>query len=189
MSRAMTSPSTPPPTFDPGAEAGGFAATWRRVVTEPRAFFAEMPQAGGLRDPLIFLGVCAALNALGVLVWHFSAGAAVGALLRLVLYGVVLGAVTTLVAQQLFDGPAGFEPTFRAVAYASAPLALVWVPGIGVLAQAYAWYLALRGIESVHRFDTAKAVLTLAIGVVLLWYAGVGQLGGMPPHCHGMRHG
>ena len=185
MSRAMTSPSTPPPSFDPGSTAQGFTDTWRRVVTEPRAFFAEMPQVGGLRDPLLFLGLCAALNALGVMVWHMSLSAAIGTLLRSVLQGVVLAAVATLVAQQLFDGPAGFEPMFRVVAYAAAPLAVAWLPGLGVLAQVYAWLLAIRGVETVQRMDAAKAVMSVAIGVGLLCYAGIGY--GHPgiPHCVG----
>jgi hypothetical protein len=183
MSRAMTSPSTPPPSSDPNFAPFGFTDTWRRVTTEPRAFFAEMPQVGGLRDPLVFLAICAVLNGLGVLVWHMSLSAAVGAVLRSVLQGVVLAAITTLVAQQLFDGPAGFEPTFRAVAYAAAPLALAWVPGLGVLAQVYAWFLAIRGLESVQRLDTAKAVMSVAIAVGLLCYAGVGYGAYGPPRC------
>ena len=155
-------------------------------MTEPRAFFAEMPQVGGLRDPLIFLAICAALNALGVLVWHRSLTGAVWAVLWMTLQGVALAGVSTLVAQQLFDGPAGFEPMLRVVAYAAAPLAVVWLPGVGVLAQVYAWYLAIRGFEATQRLDTPRAVMTVAIGVGLLAYAGLGHFH-RSPHC-GAEH-
>ena len=113
-----------------------------------------------------------------------SMGGAIGALLRMALQAVVLAAVTTMVAQQLFDGPAGFEPMLRVVAYAAAPIVVAWLPGVGVLAQLYAWYLAIRGVETVQRFDTAKAVMSVAIGVGLLWYAGVG-FPCAPPRCPG----
>jgi hypothetical protein len=171
----MTSGPTSPPAFDPRAEVDSFATTWRRVVTEPRPFFADMPEVGGLRDPFVFLTVCALLNGAGMMLIRASLTAGIGATLWMLLYVVALGALCTLVAQQLFDGPAGFEPTFRAVAYAAAPLALLWVPGLGLVAQVYGWYLAIRGIEHVHRFDTPRAVLAVAISVVVLAYAGLGH--------------
>jgi hypothetical protein len=82
---------------------------------------------------------------------------------------VVLAAVLVLVAQNLFDGHAGFDPTFRVVAYASAPLVVLWLPGVGALALLYGAYIVLRGLERVQRLDTTRAVLTLAIGVAVLW--------------------
>ena len=51
----MSAPSfdLPPP---PPPAGSSFADTWRRVVTDPRGFFAEMPLAGGLGEPMTFLG-------------------------------------------------------------------------------------------------------------------------------------
>ena len=40
-----------------------FVQTWQRVMTDPHGFFAEMPQAGGLNDPGIFILITAGLNA------------------------------------------------------------------------------------------------------------------------------
>jgi hypothetical protein len=155
----------PPPT-----PATGFVETWRRVTTDPRGFFTEMPEAGGLQEPLIFLAVCAALNALGTLLVGWSLGAAIATFIWVVVAGFVSAAALTLVAQHLFAGRAGFEPTFRVVAYASAPVVLYWVPRLWVLALLYVWYLQIRGVERVNDFEPTPAVLTVVIktGVLIL---------------------
>jgi hypothetical protein len=146
-----------------------FIQTWQRVMTDPHGFFAEMPQAGGLGDPGTFLLVTAGLDAIG----HLILGWGVMGMLAAFVFTVVLAAVTaalfTVIAQQLFEGKAGFEPTFRVVAYSTAPLVFSWVPFVGTVAQLYAAYLALRGIERVHVIDTTRAVLTVVLGVVAIW--------------------
>jgi hypothetical protein len=165
-------PQTIPP---PPRPATGFVEAWRRVVMDPRGFFTDMPPAGGLQEPLIFLAVCAALNALGTLVVGFSIGAAVSTFVATVVAGFVAAAVLTLVAQHLFGGRAGFEPTFRVVAYAAAPVVFLWVPRLWVLALLYTWYLQVRGIERVNDFEPTPAVLTVAVktAVLLLLVAGL----------------
>jgi len=146
-----------------------FAQTWQRVTTDPHAFFAEMPQAGGLGEPGMFLLIAAAINAVGRLVLGWGLGGMIGWFVLQVVLSVVAAALFTLIAQQLFEGRAGFEPTFRVVAYASAPLVLAWVPLVGTLARLYAAYLMMRGIERVHTVDTTRAVLTVVLGVMATW--------------------
>jgi hypothetical protein len=82
---------------------------------------------------------------------------------------LVMAALFVLIAQNLFDGRGGFEPTFRIVAYAWAPLVVYWVPLLGVLAWVYSAYLLLRGLERAQRLDTTRAALTLVIAVAILW--------------------
>jgi hypothetical protein len=170
------------PTFDPQAAAAGFGTTWRRVITEPRAFFATMPATGGLAEPLGFLAACAALNALGMLLVTFSPAAFVTTLLGEIVWAFALAAVVTLAAQHLFDGPSGFEGVFRAVAYAAAATVFAWVPRIGVVALVYTWYLAVRGVERVEGFDATRAVLTVAIGVVVVRLLGAALAGDLVVH-------
>ena len=112
-------------------------------MTDPRGFFTEMPQAGGLQEPLVFLAACAGLNALGTLLVGWHLGGAFASFIWLVAGGFVSAAALTLVAQHLFEGRAGFEPTFRVVAYAAAPIVLFWVPRLWVLALLYGWYLQI----------------------------------------------
>jgi hypothetical protein len=156
-------PPPPPP-------AGGFIDTWRHVMSDPRGFFTDMPQVGGLQEPLVFLAICAAVNALGTLLFGWSLAAAAGVFVSVIVGAFVAAAVLTLVAQHLFEGRAGFEPMFRVVAYASAPIVFLWLPLLWVFALLYSWYLEIRGVERVNDFGPTPAVLTVAVttGVLLL---------------------
>src|SRR5262249_60612180 len=142
---------------------------------DARAVFTEMPQAGGLQEPLIFLAACAGLNALGTLLVGWNLGGAVASFIWLVAGGFVAAAALTLVAQHLFDGRAGFEPTFRVVAYAAAPVVFFWVPRLWILPLLYRWYLQIRGVERINEFEPVPAVLTVAIktGALILLAAGL----------------
>ena len=156
--------------FEGAAALEGFPNAWKRVMTDPRAFFAEMPEVGGLQPPLAFLGVTAVINAAG----HLVLGWGLGGFLRIVLWQVlgafVSAALYVLVAQHLFGGRAGFEATFRVVAYAAAPMVLSWLPWrLGVLAVLYGAYLTIIGLERVHAFDATRAVLTVVIGLGATW--------------------
>ena len=147
----------------------GFVKTWQRVMTDPHGFFAEMPQAGGLNDPGTFLLITAGINAVGHLITGFGILGMLATFVFHVVLAFVVAALFTVIAQQLFEGKAGFEPTFRVVAYAAAPLVFGWVPLVNTVANLYFAYLAMRGIERVQVMDTTRAVLTVVLGVVAIW--------------------
>jgi len=86
-----------------------------------------------------------------------------------VLGAFVSAALFTLVSQHLFGGRGGFEPTFRVVAYAAAPTVLAWLPWIGTLAVVYGVYLTILGLERVQSYDVTRAVLTVGIGLAVMW--------------------
>lgn len=146
-----------------------FPVTWRRVVTDPHGFFADMPQTGGLGPPTTFLAICAGINALGHLLVGFGLRGALWVFVGEVAGAFIAAALFVVIAQQLFAGRAGFEATYRVVAYASAPSVLFWMPFVGILAWLYGAYLIVRGLERIHGYDTTRAVLTLALGLVVLW--------------------
>lgn len=155
----------------------GFAATWRRVMTDPDGFFADMPETGGLRDPAVFLILCAAVNSIGHLLTGWGLPGMVRIFVAQVAAAFVGAAILVVVAQHLFGGRAGFEPTFRVVAYAAAPRVLLWVPLLGPLALVYSAYLIVRGLERVHGIDAARAVLTILVAVAVLWLLSVVRTG------------
>ncbi|HYY06015.1 MAG TPA: YIP1 family protein [Candidatus Limnocylindria bacterium] len=157
---------------EPRAGIEGFPALWQRVVTAPHGFFAEMPLTGGLGEPALFLTLCAAIDAVGHLVVGAGVRAMIGSFVGQLVAAFVLAALLVLVAQNLFEGRGGYEPTFRVVAYAWAPLVVAWLPGVGSLALVYAAYLMLRGLERVQTLDTTRAALTLVISLGVLWVLG-----------------
>ncbi len=154
---------------EPRAGIEAFPALWQRVVTAPHAFFADMALTGGLGEPTLFLALCAAINAVGHLILGAGVGGMIESFVGQMVKAFVLAALLVLVAQHLFEGRGGYEPTFRVVAYAWAPLVVFWLPGVGSLALVYAGYLMLRGLERVQAQDTTRAALTLVISVAVLW--------------------
>src|SRR5207253_3458040 len=88
--------------FEGAAALEGFPNAWKRVMTDPRAFFAEMPEVGGLQAPLAFLGVTAVINAAGHLVFGWGLGGFVRVVLVQVLCAFVAVVLFLLVAQYLF---------------------------------------------------------------------------------------
>jgi len=157
-----------------------FAITWRRVMTDPAGFFADMPETGGLREPTLFLVVCAALNAVGHLLTGWGVRGMLVIFVAQVLAAFIGAAILVLVAQHLFGGRAGYEPTFRVVAYAAAPRVFLWVPFLGPLALVYSAYLIVRGLERVHAIDVTRAVLTILVTVVVLWLLSLVRTGRLP---------
>ena len=153
--------------------ADSFIGVWRRVITEPRAFFQDMPLSGGMQNPLIFLTISLAISALGFLIigprgfalWFVPAG-----LIRSLLGALVL----MVVARQLFGGTGDYEATYRAVAYAGAPLALLWLPLVKPLVGLASLFLVILGLERVHGFDAVKSAVTVLLGLLVL--AAVGRI-------------
>jgi hypothetical protein len=156
----------------------GFPVTWKRVITDPHGFIADLPETGGLGDPLTFLAICAGANALGHLLKWWGIGGMIAIFLWQLVAAFLLATLFVLIAQNLFEGRGGFEPTFRVVAYAWAPLVVAWIPVIGVIAWLFSAYLIIRGLERVQRIDTVRAVLTLVIGTAVVWVLRAVRSGG-----------
>ncbi len=154
-----------------------FVETWRRVITDPHGFFVDMPEAGGLGDPLGFLALCAAVNAVGHLLLGAGAPGAAAVFAGSVVAAFVGAALLVLVAQHLFHGRAGFEPTFRVVAYSAAPSVVDWVPVVGWIARLYRLYLVVRGLERVQGLDTRSAVLTIVVTWAVVVISALGFMG------------
>ncbi|HEY2989090.1 MAG TPA: YIP1 family protein [Candidatus Binatia bacterium] len=155
--------------FIPQEGAKGFLTVWKRIITDPQGFYAEMPAGGGFDKPLIFLGVCAAVYlVLRILVADTMILATVSFFLVVLAY--VLGpGILMLVAQTLFQGDGDYEGTVRVCAYAGACLVLAWLPYLGVLAFVYAFYLIFLGTGKIHNLDPTKATLTVLVSVPVTW--------------------
>jgi hypothetical protein len=155
-----------------------FPGVLRRVVTEPRRFFEEMPVTGGLQNPTVFLLACLVICGIGFLI--------VGPR-GLALWIIVLGLIRTfvgafvlmLVARHVFHGTGDYEATYRAVAYGSAPVVLAWIPFVRPLVALYALFLVIVGLERAQGFDATKAVLTILLSILVLgaflWVFGFGH--------------
>ena len=152
--------------FDRSDFIYSFAQVWKKVMTDPQGFFLAMPLTGGLVNPLLFAISSLALTGAGFVV----SGRGVKLALIVLLWGVVRlfisVALLQLIARKIFDGKGDFEATFRAGAYAAAPVVLLWVPGIRYLAALYIGYLLIAGLQRAQGLDSVKAVLTIALAMI-----------------------
>ncbi len=151
--------------------AESFVGVWKRIVTDPRGFFQDMPIRGGIQAPLLFLVGCLVLAALGFLIVGPR-----GVGLSLVFWGSVrsflYAAVFLLIARQIFSGSGDFEAHYRVVAYATAPMALMWLPFVGSLTFLYTIFLVIVGLEKIDGFDAVKAVLTVLLASIVIMVLG-----------------
>lgn len=152
--------------FDRSDFIYSFGHVWKKVMTDPQGFFLAMPLTGGLMNPLLFTTASLTLAGIGFVV----SGCGVKLALTVLLWGIVRlfisAALLQLIARKLFDGQGDFEATFRACAYAGAPVVLLWVPGIRYLAALYIGYLLIVGLQRAQELDSVKAVLTIVLAMI-----------------------
>ena len=136
-------------------------------MTDPQGFFLALPLRGGLGNPLAFAALNLGIAGVGFMV----SGHGVRIILILLVWGTVRlfigAAILSLVARKLFEGEGDFEATFRACAYATAPVVLLWVPVVRYLAALYIGYLIIVGLQRAQELDSVKAVLTVVLTAVV----------------------
>ena len=152
--------------FIPQEGPKGFIRVWRKVMLDPRGFYAEMSPTGGFESPLIFLGICAVIFfVLRVVVGGLTD--AINALFLICLTYVFGPGILMLASQFVFQGEGDYEGTMRICAYAGACLTLAWVPALWIFALLYSFYLIFLGTEKIHKLDATKAAITTLIGVLV----------------------
>lgn len=185
-----------PPWEGSGEFVQRYVETVRGVLTDPKAFFANLRLSGGLQTPLTFALVGIAISAVAGAVYSLfgsafdsfgfgsgmpGSGFVSTLVLTLVLttLGLFIGAgIFHLMLSLLGAARQPFEATFRVVAYAMGSTSLIGVIPIcgGIIGGLYAIYLYIVGLADVHETDVTKAaiaVLTPAVlccvAIVLLW--------------------
>lgn len=163
--------------FDRNDFIYSFGQVWKKLMTDPQGFFLAMPLTGGLMNPLVFAILCLFIAGIGFLVSGYGLHLTV----TLILLGVVrlfLGAaLLLLIAGKLFEGRGDYEASFRALAYATAPVVLLWVPLVKYVAALYIAYLLIIGLQRAHGFDSVKAVLTVVVTMMVGFFLAL-SLGG-----------
>jgi len=206
--------ATEPPPWERWRQFGFFTAlwlTWRESVFRPVEFFRRLPPAAGYGPPLGFTLIVTVFGLFFSFYWSTMEGAVSGTLergLAVELVGGVVALVFTLAlviplyVGLLFAsvaiihvgflivgaGRRGYEATFRAVAYASSPVAFAVFPFFGpLLSLAWGMVLIYIGVREVQRTTNGRAtlgflipflaVLALVILLGLLLALALGSLG------------
>ncbi len=186
-----TAPSTHETGFDVPWEnldkAGffpGFIETIKRVMLAPAAFFYKMPFKG-LVMPLAFFLMIMVIQALATFIWnmaglfpaatHHGAGEmglrmmGFGSIFIVIFYPLLMGVwlfiasgITHLFLMLFQAEKRGFEGTFRATAYGSAPMILGILPFLGPIAGAL-WSLGVTiiGYKNIHETSFLKVIMAM----------------------------
>ena len=164
-----------------------FIDTVRRVVLQPVAFFASLPQSRNLVNPLVFALICIEIyTILGGLLGLVRVGTnrGLGSFIASIIAAPIGGAIGLFILAAILHllvrlvvgaGNSGFEATFRVAAYAAVVNLVSWIPLVGWLLGLYGIYLSVVGIKEVHGTTTGKAALVVLIpaGVILLVLVGL----------------
>ena len=177
--------------FNLSDPVNSFVRTVRKVVLNPAGFFRGLPPRGDFVNPLVFALLCSAVAAvlgglLSVLLAALGlAPQTVGSSIVGLFTGIVL--LPILAAIGLFVGAgiyhllvlllvqpnnAGFEATYRVVAYSFVIQLASWlsaVPFLGILVAlvvgVYGIILGVLGIREMHATTMGKAALVVLIPV------------------------
>ncbi|HEX5505877.1 MAG TPA: YIP1 family protein [Thermomicrobiales bacterium] len=173
-----------------------FFATAQQVAFQPREFFARLPRRGDYAGPLLFFVICVEVSTffggllkLASVPWRYGpawqqAPETVGGWLAALVFAplgatiglfILAGIVHLLALLVLGAGNAGFEATFRVVAYTGVTNLVSWIPVVGPLVGLYGIYLAIVGLRELHGTTTGKAALVVLLPFLvlfaLLWLA------------------
>src|SRR3954469_24076687 len=160
----------------------GFGDVLREVWLSPRKFFEGLKPEGGPIRPALFSGVILYLNLLLEELlreaWRleFNYGllyaALLGLVVSLVLGPLLVAGLSALVLTVLDGAPSRrrFGPVFRALGYATAIGAVLWIPYAPLLAVPYGLYVATVAVKAALSLRWARAaVAALApLGAMLL---------------------
>jgi len=169
----------------------GFFETVKRVMLAPGPFFRKM-QPGGLGMPLGFFLLVSVIQMLATFLWnmtgmfpataqHGAPGmgmgmAGAGSILILLVYPLFMAAwifitsgVVHLFLMAFQAGRSGFEGTFRATAYGSAPLLLGVLPLLGPFIGAlWSLVITVMGYRYIHGTSYARVILALIAPILII---------------------
>ena len=167
--------------------------TIREVLTVPDRFFSRMPLRSDLWQPLLFAVTVVVIGAFLIWMWTLTAFSPLRAIFHLhremahrtavafasggffVMSPVIAvaavfaqAAIVHLCLMLLDAGRAGFEATFRGVAYAHAVYVLAAIPFCGDLIALF-WGAAITvvAIRRLHGAETWRAVLAVTLPLLL----------------------
>lgn len=162
--------------------------TAKQVVFSPSQFFANLePEDSAM--PLVGFAVTSSmiaviLNAVFIrsfdTVLYYSIIQETSSLIQLILVGVIVGTIGPFIIAAFYHvfiyllGGRGYMDTVNIAAYSTAVQAFFgWIPVINIIVSGvYAYYVWIKGIEELHDFPTARAVVVMIVPVILILCAG-----------------
>jgi len=146
-----------------------FIGTWKKVITTPGDFFKEMPTSGGYGEPLKFAVVNYIIAGIGATL--LTLGGAFAAIVVAPIVGIIwlfISGAILYICFKIVGGSGSYEGTVRILSYASAVVAVSWIPIIGQIIALYAIYLGIVGGTFVHNITTLRSVIAIFIPMIVM---------------------
>lgn len=182
----------------------GLFGTIKRAMLQPQQFFSGMPLGRGLLRPLAFYVLLSTIAACVQFLFQILGMGLIGSmqgadtemfgtaefmgmgaasvfvlLLYPIMFTVVLyftAAVYHLFLKLFQAAEGGFEATFRAIAYGSAPTVLTVVPVLGwVVGSVWTLVLTIIGLKTIHQTSYAR-VLVAICAMIFAFFVIIGVL-------------
>ncbi len=155
--------------FDPSRFFESFIRVGRELLFRPRDFYRQLPEGEHLKNPFVFLVICAFLSSL------FTANMRNGDF-KLFIVLLVSNTVSAFIGSfvlhsiisKLFGSKSPFESTFRILAYASLMDVVSWIPVLGPIAYFYSLYLIFIGLQEIHHLKPRQAGATILLIVLII---------------------
>ncbi len=193
-------PGGPPPRVSGGASGAdfdytelvpSFVQTAREIIFNPVGFFSRTRRQGDFVNPLLFAVICAVISGLlagiiGLLISLATGngiGSAFGGLFGALIITPIVTAIGLFVWAAIYHllvvliikpSHAGYEATFRVVAYASVLQLVSWlaaIPILGILVLIaiviYGVVLSVLGIREIHSTTTGRAAAVVLIPAII----------------------
>jgi len=170
--------------------AENFFEKWTKVMFQPDKFYEKLPRATGFKEPTLFAFIVISVIylLLGILIlligslYGLSQGLTYAGIVTAVLVAGVIYAVGCSFAilfiylwsailhlfVNIFKGRGDYKETFTAVAYATAPNVLSFIPIISFFAGIYGIVLQVIGIHKRHKLSVGKSVGVVLIPVAII---------------------
>jgi hypothetical protein len=158
----------------------------KKIITEPREFFEQMPRHGGYSEPLIFITVMGGIAGLIAAALSFVSSGHLGSmsfgmtsiiLLPVVaIVGCYIASAIMFVIWKLMGSREDYEASFRCVAYSYVIIPVVVlasvIPYVGTLLANLWWFwLVYIATLTVHKLESQKSAIVLGIIAAVLLIA------------------
>jgi len=165
----------------------GFFETVKRIMLAPGPFFSQMTLSG-LGMPLGFFILVSVIQVLAIFLWSMTAISPSMAEYGIPVTGLGISLIFVIILTPLFAGAwllvrsalthifllafqagnSGFEGTFRATAYGSAPLILAVLPIFGpVIGTLWSLVVTIMGYRYIHGTSYTRVILALVVPFLL----------------------
>lgn len=163
-----------------------YIETWKEVIQRPSEFYRKMPTTGGYNDPLTFAalsyliyGLLSGIFGRGMMgdmygyggVREFGFSTAIMTAIMAPIVGIIsifIGAAIFYVIYRVLGGSGTYEGTVRFISYATAIMAVSWIPLIGWIFGLYGIYLYIVGGMFVHDVSMVKSAIAVLLPTVVI---------------------